>query len=59
MENNHESLLNDDGYDDVDLYEGFDKEGHRILLRSVYQNLVHLDCTATSLDTGRGQHSLF
>ena len=28
----HESLLNDDleSWDDADLYEGFDEEGHRI-----------------------------
>ena len=30
--NSHESLLNDDSYDDIDLYEGFDKEGHRIVI---------------------------
>ena len=59
IKNNHESLLNDDSYDDIDLYEGFDEEGHRIVWISVYQDLVHLDCTATSLDTGRGRHSLF
>ena len=31
IKNNHESLLNDDSYDDIDLYEGFDEEGHRIV----------------------------
>ena len=31
IKNNHESLLNDDSYDDNDLYEGFDEEGHRIV----------------------------
>ena len=31
IQNNHESLLNDDSYDDNELYEGFDEEGHRIV----------------------------
>ena len=26
----HETLMNDDSWDDADLYEGFDEEGHRI-----------------------------
>ena len=32
IQENHESLLNDDlnSWDDADLYEGFDEEGHRI-----------------------------
>ena len=31
IKNNHESLLNDDSYDDNELYKGFDEEGHRIV----------------------------
>ena len=59
IKNNPESLLNDDSFDDIGLYEGFDKEGHRIVLISVYQDLVYLNCAATCLDTVRGRHSAF
>ena len=31
IKNYHESRLNDDSYDDINLYEGFDKEGHIIV----------------------------
>ena len=31
IEDNHESIMNDDSYDDTELYEGFDEEGHRIV----------------------------
>ena len=30
IEEKHESLMNDDSFDDSDLYEGYDEEGHRI-----------------------------
>ena len=30
IKNNHESLVNDENYNDNELYKGFDEEGHRI-----------------------------
>ena len=31
IEDNHESIMHNDSYDDTELYEGFDEEGHRIV----------------------------
>ena len=31
IEDYYESIMNDDSYDDTELYEGFDEEGHRIV----------------------------
>ena len=39
--NNHENPLNDDSYNDNELYEGFDKEGHRMVKISVKIDLLH------------------
>ena len=44
-------------YSEIKLYEGFDEEGHRIIIFSVKLDLVQVDFTATSLETGRGRHS--
>ena len=55
INNNHEILLSDNSYTDSESYEGFDEEGHRIIWFSVKLDLVQVDCTATSLETGRGR----
>ena len=31
IKDNHESLMNNDSFNDAELYEGFDEEGHRII----------------------------
>ena len=53
IKDNHEISLNDDS----ELYEFFDEEGHRIIWLFVKLDLVQVDCTATSLETGRGRPS--
>ena len=57
IKDNHEILLSDNSYTDSELYEGFDEEGHRIIWFSVKLDLVQVECTATSLETGRGRPS--
>ena len=48
-----------DNLNDNDLYAGFDEDGNRIVLNDNMKTLemVPSDCTANSMDTGRGRQS--